>query len=55
MNAFPNYSIAFHIYTDASGDFQLGVAIMQKNKPIAYYSKELTPAHVAEKLHNNRK
>ena len=43
MNAFPYYSIPFQIYTDAS-DFQLGAAIIQRQKPIAYYSKKLTPA-----------
>ena len=43
MNTFPDYSIPFHIFTDAS-DFQLGAAITQHQKPIAYYSKKLTPA-----------
>ena len=43
MNAFPDYSIPFHVYTDAS-DFQLGAAILQNHKPLAYYSKKLTPA-----------
>ena len=43
MNAFPDYSIPFHVYTDAS-NFQLGAAIIQRQKPIAYYSKKLTTA-----------
>ena len=43
MNAFPDYTQPFHVYTDAS-DFQLGAAIIQNNKPLAYYSKKLTPA-----------
>ena len=43
MNAFPDYSIPFHIHTNAS-DFQLGAAIIQRRKPIAYYSKKLTAA-----------
>ena len=43
MNAFPDYLIPFHVYTDAS-DFQLGAAILQNKKPLAYYSKKLTPA-----------
>ena len=40
---FPNYSLPFHVYTDAS-DLQLGAAIIQRNRLIAYYSKKLTPA-----------
>ena len=43
MNAFPDYTIPFEVYTDAS-DFQLGAAIIQRQKPIAYYSKKLTTA-----------
>ena len=44
MNAFPDYTIPFQVYTDAS-DFQLGAAIIQHKKPIvAYYSKKLTAA-----------
>ena len=41
--AFPEYSIPLHVYTDAS-DLQPGVAIIQRDKPIAYYRKKLTPA-----------
>ena len=43
INAFPDYSITFHVYKDAS-DFQLGAVIIQRDKPIAYYSKKLSPA-----------
>ena len=43
MNAFPDYSIPFQVYTNTS-DFQLGAAIIQRQKLIAYYSKKLTPA-----------
>ena len=43
INAFPDYSIPFHLYTDAS-DLQLGEAIIQRDKPIAYYRKKLTPS-----------
>ena len=43
INAFPDYSIPYHVYTDTS-DLQLGAAIIQRAKPMAYYSKKLTPA-----------
>ena len=43
INAYPDYSIPFHLYTDAS-DLQLGAALIQKNKPIAYHCKKLTEA-----------
>ena len=44
IDAYPDYSIPFHVYTDAS-DFQLCAAILQNNKPlVAYYSKKITPA-----------
>ena len=42
INALPDYSIPFHVYTDAS-ELQLGDAIIQRAKPISYYSKKLTP------------
>ena len=43
INAFPDYSIKFHVYTYAS-DLQLLASIIQTAKLIAYYSKNLTPA-----------
>ena len=43
INAFPDYSIPLHVYIDAS-DLQLGAAIIQRAKPISYYSKKLTPS-----------
>ena len=43
INVFPDYSVPFDVYTDAS-DFQLGATIIQGGRLIAYYSKKLTPA-----------
>ena len=43
LNAYPDYSIHFHIYTNAS-NYQLGAAIIQNGRPIAYYSRKLTGA-----------
>jgi RNase H-like domain found in reverse transcriptase len=40
---YPNFSIPFNIYTDAS-EKQLGAVIMQNNSPIAFYSRKLNPA-----------
>jgi hypothetical protein len=41
--AYPDFSLQFDIYTDAS-KLQLGAAICQNNKPIAFYSRKLNPA-----------
>ena len=40
----PNVSKPFVIYTDAS-KVQLRAVISQDNKPIAFYSRKLNPAH----------
>ena len=40
---FPDHSIPFEIFTDAS-NYQIGATIKQKNLPIAYFSKKLAPA-----------
>jgi len=40
--AFPDFTKPFHVHVDAS-DIQLGGVISQDNKPIAFYSRKLTP------------
>ena len=40
LNAYPDYNKTFKIYTDAS-DYQLGAAIIQEGRPIAYWSRSL--------------
>ena len=41
--AYPNFEEEFEIYTDASTR-QLGAVIVQKNRPIAFFSRKLTRA-----------
>ena len=39
INKYPDFTKTFHIYT-AAADYQLGTAIIQEGKPIAYYNKK---------------
>ena len=42
--AYPDYSKEFEIYTHASSK-QLGVVMMQGNRPIVLFSRKLTEMH----------
>ena len=42
LNAYPDYNQPFEINTDAS-DYQLGAAIIENGRPVAYWSRSLQP------------
>ncbi len=41
--AYPDYTQGFDIYTDSS-KLQIGAVITQNNRPLAFFSKKLSPA-----------
>ena len=46
LNAYPDLNWPFDIVCDAS-DYQLGAAILQKGRPLAYYSRTLQSAETS--------
>jgi hypothetical protein len=43
MLAYPDHNKPFEVYTDAS-DYQMGAAIIQEGRPVAYWSRKLNNA-----------
>jgi hypothetical protein len=39
LAAYPDHNKRFDVYTDAS-DFQLGACIIQKGRPVAYFTQQ---------------
>jgi hypothetical protein len=49
--AYPNFEIPFEVHTDASA-YKLGAVISQNGKPIAFYSRKLTPKQNTNLVHH---
>ena len=41
--SYPDFTDEFHVYADAS-NYQLGGVIMQKGRPLAFYTRKLNKA-----------
>ena len=53
--AFPDWNEPFHLYPDAS-DIQLGATLVQKGKPLGFYTRKMNAAQlnytVGERIKN---
>ena len=40
ISLYPNFNKEFHVFMDTS-DYQLGVVIIQNDKPLAFYTRKM--------------